>query len=117
MLGVLRCDWSEVASLVGVAVTPVVGFLGNLSREQINPNPNEVRIVVIYALAWYTHNTRTPQRKRRRMTTSALPSSSSSIDEKESSVIGPEDATSEDVSYATLVESAPSVCSLVELPD
>lgn len=43
MLGVLRCDWAEVASLVGVAVTPVVGFLGNLSREQIHPNPDEVR--------------------------------------------------------------------------
>ncbi|CAN0437021.1 unnamed protein product, partial [Scytosiphon promiscuus] len=27
VLGVLRCDWAEVASLIGVAVTPVVGFL------------------------------------------------------------------------------------------
>lgn len=43
VLGVLRCDWAELASLIGVAVTPVVGFLGNLSREQINPNPDEVR--------------------------------------------------------------------------
>lgn len=43
MLGVLRCDWAELASLIGVAVTPVVGFLGNLSREQIHPNPDEVR--------------------------------------------------------------------------
>lgn len=43
VLGVLRCDWAELASLVGVAVTPVVGFLGNLSREQIHPNPDEVR--------------------------------------------------------------------------
>ncbi|CAM9267710.1 unnamed protein product [Ectocarpus fasciculatus] len=42
VLGVLRCDWSEVASLIGVAVTPVVGFLGNLSQEQIHPNPDEV---------------------------------------------------------------------------
>ncbi|CAN0120398.1 unnamed protein product [Pylaiella littoralis] len=42
VLGVLRCDWAELASLIGVAVTPVVGFLGNLSREQINPNPDEV---------------------------------------------------------------------------
>ncbi|CAN0477690.1 unnamed protein product [Ectocarpus sp. 12 AP-2014] len=42
VLGVLRCDWSEVASLIGVAVTPVVGFLGNLSLEQIHPNPDEV---------------------------------------------------------------------------
>lgn len=42
-MGVLRCDWAEVASLVGVAVTPVVGFLGNISREQMHPNPDEVR--------------------------------------------------------------------------
>lgn len=48
VLGVLRCDWSEVASLIGVAVTPVVGFLGNLSREQIHPNPDEVREVLLF---------------------------------------------------------------------
>ncbi|CAM9987122.1 unnamed protein product, partial [Hapterophycus canaliculatus] len=48
VLGVLRCDWAEVASLIGVAVTPVVGFLGNLSREQINPNPDEVRLCCIF---------------------------------------------------------------------
>lgn len=47
VLGVLRCDWAELASLIGVAVTPVVGFLGNLSREQINPNPDEVRPSII----------------------------------------------------------------------
>lgn len=47
VLGVLRCDWAEVASLIGVAVTPVVGFLGNLSREQINPNPDEVGLLAV----------------------------------------------------------------------
>lgn len=48
VLGVLRCDWAEVASLIGVAVTPVVGFLGNLSREQINPNPDEVGLLAVH---------------------------------------------------------------------
>lgn len=42
VLGILRCDWSEVASIVGVAVTPVVGFAGNLTKEQLRPNPDEV---------------------------------------------------------------------------
>eukprot|EP00611_Tribonema_gayanum_P024858 TRINITY_DN5560_c0_g1_i1.p1 TRINITY_DN5560_c0_g1~~TRINITY_DN5560_c0_g1_i1.p1 ORF type:complete len:374 (-),score=64.84 TRINITY_DN5560_c0_g1_i1:391-1512(-) len=42
VLGVLRCDWSEVASHVGVAVTPVVGFMGDLTKEQLRPNPDEV---------------------------------------------------------------------------
>lgn len=41
-VGVLRCDWSEVASIVGVAVTPIVGFMGDLSIEQLQPNPDEV---------------------------------------------------------------------------
>ncbi len=30
VLGILRCDWSEVASITGIAVTPVIGFLGEL---------------------------------------------------------------------------------------
>jgi hypothetical protein len=28
VLGVLRCNWHEVASMTGIAVTPVVGFIG-----------------------------------------------------------------------------------------
>ncbi len=28
VLGVLRCDWSEVASLTGIAVTPIIGYSG-----------------------------------------------------------------------------------------
>jgi hypothetical protein len=42
VLGVLRCDWSEVASIVGVAVTPVIGFMGDLTHHQLKPNPDEV---------------------------------------------------------------------------
>jgi hypothetical protein len=42
VLGVLRLDWADVASIVGVAVTPVVGYVGDLSKEQLRPNPDEV---------------------------------------------------------------------------
>jgi len=42
VLGVLRCNWGEVHHLVGVAVTPVVCFLGELGESQLNPNPDEV---------------------------------------------------------------------------
>jgi 8-oxo-dGTP pyrophosphatase MutT (NUDIX family) len=42
VLGVLRCNWGEVHHLVGVAVTPVVCFLGEIGESELNPNPNEV---------------------------------------------------------------------------
>lgn len=42
VLGVLRCNWGEVHHLVGVAVTPVVCFLGEIGESQLNPNPDEV---------------------------------------------------------------------------
>lgn len=42
VLGVLRCNWGEVHHLVGVAVTPVVCFLGEIGESQLNPNPSEV---------------------------------------------------------------------------
>jgi hypothetical protein len=42
VLGVLRLDWADVASIVGVAVTPVVGYVGDLTKEQLRPNPDEV---------------------------------------------------------------------------
>ena len=41
VLGVLRCNWGEVHHLVGVAVTPVVCYLGNLDKFQLHPNPDE----------------------------------------------------------------------------
>jgi len=41
VLGVFRCNWGEVHHLVGVAVTPVVCFIGELP-EDLQPNPDEV---------------------------------------------------------------------------
>ena len=42
VLGVLRCNWGEVHHLVGVAVTPVVCFVGELADLDLRPNPDEV---------------------------------------------------------------------------
>ena len=44
VLGVLRCNWNEVASMTGIAVTPVVGYIGELNdlKHIISPNPDEV---------------------------------------------------------------------------
>jgi 8-oxo-dGTP pyrophosphatase MutT (NUDIX family) len=42
VLGVLRCNWGEVHHLVGVAVTPVVCFLGEVDDLRLVPNPDEV---------------------------------------------------------------------------
>ena len=30
VLGVLRCNWDEVSNMTGIAVTPVIGFIGDL---------------------------------------------------------------------------------------
>lgn len=42
VLGILRCNWSEVASMTGIAVTPVVGFIGEINDLKLTPNPDEV---------------------------------------------------------------------------
>jgi len=42
VLGVLRCNWGEVHRLVGVAVTPVVCFIGEIGDLDLRPNPEEV---------------------------------------------------------------------------
>jgi nudix motif 8 len=42
VLGILRCNWAEVEHLTGVAVTPVVGWMGELNDLSVNPNPDEV---------------------------------------------------------------------------
>ena len=42
ILGVLRCDWSEVASLTGISVTPIIGYIGEISSISLVPNPKEV---------------------------------------------------------------------------
>jgi 8-oxo-dGTP pyrophosphatase MutT (NUDIX family) len=41
VLGILRLNWSEVHHLTGVAVTPVVCYLGELP-ETLSPQPDEV---------------------------------------------------------------------------
>jgi len=43
VLGVLRCDWTEVTSITGVAVTPIIGYLGAFEELELDPNPGEVR--------------------------------------------------------------------------
>jgi ADP-ribose pyrophosphatase YjhB (NUDIX family) len=50
VLGVFRCNWGEVHHLVGVAVTPVVCFLGELPAD-LKPNPTEVSQVFTLPLA------------------------------------------------------------------
>lgn len=42
VLGVLRCNWGEVHHLVGLAVTPLVCFVGDLTDASLEPNPDEV---------------------------------------------------------------------------
>jgi len=42
--GVLRCDWGTIAKLVGVSVTPVVGWMGDIEDYDFsNMNPDEVQ--------------------------------------------------------------------------
>lgn len=42
VLGILRCNWNEVASMTGIAVTPVVGYIGELKEITLKPNSDEV---------------------------------------------------------------------------
>ena len=43
VLGILRCNWGEVAQITGVAVTPVVCFIGDIDETvHLSPNPDEV---------------------------------------------------------------------------
>ncbi|GMH73736.1 hypothetical protein TrST_g13789 [Triparma strigata] len=42
ILGILRCNWSEVMGITGIAVTPVVGYLGELDGVDMEPNKDEV---------------------------------------------------------------------------
>lgn len=49
VLGVFRCNWGEVHHLVGMAVTPVVCFLGELP-DMLDPNPDEVSEVFTVSL-------------------------------------------------------------------
>lgn len=42
VLGVLRCNWGEVAQITGIAVTPLVAFIGEIGHLCLDPNPDEV---------------------------------------------------------------------------
>jgi hypothetical protein len=42
VLGILRCNWGDVHHLVGVAVTPLVAFVGEVGDLDLQPNPDEV---------------------------------------------------------------------------
>ncbi|GKY94939.1 hypothetical protein MPSEU_000458800 [Mayamaea pseudoterrestris] len=50
VLGVLRCNWGEVHHLVGIAVTPVVCFLGEMPTN-LSPNADEVAEVFTIPLS------------------------------------------------------------------
>ena len=50
VLGVLRCNWGEVHHLVGVAVTPVVCYLGEVS-DDLHHNSDEVAKVFTIPLS------------------------------------------------------------------
>lgn len=50
VLGVMRCDWSEVANLTGVAVTPVVAYVGELTKLHLRPNLDEVHLTLCSSL-------------------------------------------------------------------
>jgi len=42
VLGILRCNWSSVSNMTGIDVTPVVGFVGELTEITLTPNSDEV---------------------------------------------------------------------------
>jgi hypothetical protein len=50
VLGVLRLNWGEVQHLTGVAVTPVVCYVGELP-DKLSPNPDEVSEVFTIPLS------------------------------------------------------------------
>ncbi|ETN00461.1 hypothetical protein PPTG_18137 [Phytophthora nicotianae INRA-310] len=67
VLGVLRCDWSSVTSITGIAVTPVVGFIGEMSDRTVAINEDEVESLFTVPLRdlmnqdnWIRHSNATP---------------------------------------------------------
>ncbi|KAG7390824.1 hypothetical protein PHYPSEUDO_006646 [Phytophthora pseudosyringae] len=67
VLGVLRCDWSSVTSITGIAVTPVVGFIGEMSDRTVAINEDEVESLFTVPLRdlmnqdnWVRHSNATP---------------------------------------------------------
>lgn len=57
VLGVLRCNWGELHHLVGVAVTPVVAYVGEIGNAHLRPNPDEVSEVFTVPLQRFTDRT------------------------------------------------------------
>lgn len=67
VLGILRCNWNEVANMTGVAVTPVVGFIGEINNLKLCPNSDEVEEYFTVAIEdlldeqkWMNRNFSTP---------------------------------------------------------
>ncbi|CAI5728687.1 unnamed protein product [Hyaloperonospora brassicae] len=67
ILGVLRCDWSSVTSITGIAVTPIVGFIGEMSDQTVAINEDEVESLFTVPLRdlmnqdnWTRHSNATP---------------------------------------------------------
>lgn len=50
VLGILRCNWEEVENMTGIAVTPVVCFIGELADLKLTPNPDEVEATMTVPL-------------------------------------------------------------------
>ncbi|TMW67166.1 hypothetical protein Poli38472_012282 [Pythium oligandrum] len=50
VLGILRCDWSSVTSITGIAVTPVVGYIGEMSDQSVVINEAEVESLFTVSL-------------------------------------------------------------------
>uniref|UniRef100_A0AAV1UGN6 Nudix hydrolase domain-containing protein n=1 Tax=Peronospora matthiolae TaxID=2874970 RepID=A0AAV1UGN6_9STRA len=67
VLGILRCDWSSVTSITGIAVTPVVGFIGEMSDQTVAINEAEVESLFTVPVRdlmnqdnWIRHSNATP---------------------------------------------------------
>ncbi|TDH71528.1 hypothetical protein CCR75_002179 [Bremia lactucae] len=67
VLGVLRCDWSSVTSITGIAVTPIVGFIGEMRDRTVAINQDEVESLFTVSLCdltnesnWVRHSNATP---------------------------------------------------------
>ena len=63
VLGVLRCNWGEVHHLVGVAVTPVVCYIGELDDCHLEPNPSKVASCFTVPLSSFLDDERWTYRK------------------------------------------------------
>jgi nudix motif 8 len=51
VLGIMRCNWQEVASMTGISVTPVIGYIGEFCEISFHPNRDEVEDLFTIPLA------------------------------------------------------------------